>query len=249
MRNYIIFSDLDGTLLDHKTYTFDPALEALSVIKSRQIPLILSSSKTRAEIERIQSHLTLKDPFIFENGSGVFYDNQVVSFGINLTEIHNKIIPLQKTFNFNCYSLLTIEQAIHYTGLTEEEAMLSQQRQFSEPIIWLDDEERKNDFLEKIHQLGLNATQGGRFLTISSHHDKAKALKWIKNSLENDYQTKFISIALGDGENDISMINACDIKILIKNNNEHLQRSDWVLSEMCGPSGWNQEIMKVLNNE
>ena len=249
MRNYIIFSDLDGTLLDHKTYTFDPALEALSIIKSRQIPLILSSSKTRAEIERIQSHLTLKDPFIFENGSGVFYNNQVVSFGINLTEIHDKITPLQKPFNFNCYSLLTIEQAIHYTGLTEEEAMLSQQRQFSEPIIWLDDEERKNDFLEKIHQLGLNATQGGRFLTISSHHDKAKALKWIKNSLENDYQTKFISIALGDGENDISMINACDIKILIKNNNEHLQRSDWVLSEMCGPSGWNQEIMKVLNNE
>ena len=247
MRNYIIFSDLDGTLLDHKTYTFDPALEALSIIKSRQIPLILSSSKTRAEIERIQSHLTLKDPFIFENGSGVFYNNQVVSFGINLTEIHDKIIPLQKTFNFNCYSLLTIEQAIHYTGLTEEEAKLSQQRQFSEPIIWLDDEERKNDFLEKIHQLGLNATQGGRFLTISSHHDKAKALKWIKNSLENDYQTKFISIGLGDGENDISMINACDIKILIKNNNEHLQRSDWVLSEMCGPSGWNQEIMKVLN--
>ena len=66
MRNYIIFSDLDGTLLDHKTYTFDPALEALSIIKSRQIPLILSSSKTRAEIERIQSHLALKDPFIFE---------------------------------------------------------------------------------------------------------------------------------------------------------------------------------------
>ena len=249
MRNYIIFSDLDGTLLDHKTYTFDPALEALSIIKSRQIPLILSSSKTRTEIERIQSHLTLKDPFIFENGSGVFYNNQVVSFGINLTEIHDKITPLQKTFNFNCYSLLTIEQAIHYTGLTEEEAKLSQQRQFSEPIIWLDDEERKNDFLEKIHQLGLNATQGGRFLTISSHHDKAKALKWIKNSLENDYQTKFISIALGDGENDISMINACDIKILIKNNNEHLQRSDWVLSEMCGTSGWNQEILKVLNYE
>jgi len=98
MRNYIIFSDLDGTLLDHKTYTFDPALEALSIIKSRQIPLILSSSKTRAEIERIQSHLTLKDPFIFENGSGVFYNNQVVSFGVNLSEIHDEIIPLQKNF-------------------------------------------------------------------------------------------------------------------------------------------------------
>ena len=249
MRNYIIFSDLDGTLLDHKTYTFEPASEALSVLKLRKIPLILSSSKTKDEIEKIRSKLILKDPFIFENGSGVFYNNQVVSFGVNLTEIHDKIIPLQKTFNFNCYSLLPIEQAVQHTGLAEEEAKLSQQRQFSEPIIWLDDEERKIEFIQIIHQLGLHASQGGRFLTISSHHDKAKALKWIKNSLENDYQTKFISIALGDGENDISMINACDIKILIKNNNEHLQRSDWVLSEMSGPSGWNQEIMKVLNNE
>jgi mannosyl-3-phosphoglycerate phosphatase len=95
----------------------------------------------------------------------------------------------------------------------------------------------------------LHAAQGGRFLTISSHHDKAKALKWVKNTLEKDYQTEFISIALGDGENDINMIDACDIKILIQNNNEHLHKPGWVMSKMCGPSGWNQEIMKVLNNE
>lgn len=247
MWDYIIFTDLDGTLLDHRTYTYEPALEALSVIKSHQIPLILTSSKTKAEIERIQSKLTLKDPFIFENGSGVFYNNQVVSFGMHLNQIHDKIIPLQKTFNFNCYSLLPLDQAIQHTGLPEKEAKLSQQRQFSEPIIWLDDEEKKIDFIQIIHQLGLSAAQGGRFLTISSHHDKAKALKWIKNTLEYDYQTEFTSIALGDGENDINMIDACEIKILIKNNNEHLQKPDWILSKMCGPSGWNEEIMKVLN--
>ena len=249
MRNYIIFSDLDGTLLDHKTYTFEPALEALSVIKSNQIPLILTSSKTKAEIERIQSKLTLKDPFIFENGSGVFYNNQIFSFGINLSEIHDKIIPLQKIFNFNCYSLLPLDEAVQHTGLPEEEAKLSQQRQFSEPIIWLDGEEKKIDFIQRIHQLGLHVSQGGRFLTISSHYDKAKALKWIKNILENDYQNQFISIALGDGENDISMIDESDIKILIRNNNGHLQKPGWILSKMCGPSGWNQEILKVLKNE
>lgn len=249
MGNFIIFSDLDGTLLDHKTYTFEPASEAISVLKSRKIPLILSSSKTKTEIEKIQSKLILKDPFIFENGSGVFYKNRVVSFGITLPEIHDIIIPLQKTFNFNCYSLLPIEQAVHFTGLAITEAKLSQQRQFSEPIIWLDDDEKKTEFIQIIHELGLHASQGGRFLTISSHHDKAKALKWVKNTLEKDCQTEFISIALGDGENDINMIDACDIKILIQNNNKHLLKPGWVMSEMCGPSGWNQEIMKVINNE
>ena len=120
MWDYIIFTDLDGTLLDHRTYTYEPALKALSVIKSHQIPLILTSSKTKAEIEKLQSSLTLKDPFIFENGSGVFYNNQVVSFGMHLNQIHDKIIPLQKTFNFNCYSLLPLDQAIQHTGLPEK---------------------------------------------------------------------------------------------------------------------------------
>ena len=91
MRNYIIFSDLDGTLLDHKTYTFDPALEALSIIKSRQIPLILSSSKTRAEIERIQSHLTLKDPFIFENGSKTLSKMTIKQ---NLSALHWEMVKM-----------------------------------------------------------------------------------------------------------------------------------------------------------
>ena len=249
MRNYIIFSDLDGTLLDHETYSYKPASESLTEIKSRKIPLILSSSKTQAEIKRIQLRLNLNDPFIFENGSGVFYKDEVINFGIKLNEIHDKIRPLYKYFNFNCYSLLPLEQAIQYTGLKKEEARLSQQRQFSEPIIWHDNENKKLDFLKKIHELGLHAAKGGRFLTLSSHHDKAKALKWIINILENDQQTKFTSIGLGDGENDINMIDACDIKILVKNNNEHLQKPDWILTEMYGPAGWNQEIMKVIKNE
>jgi len=28
-----------------------------------------------------------------------------------------------------------------------------------------------------------------------------------------------------------------------------LHKPGWIMSKMCGPSGWNQEIMKVLNNE
>ncbi len=47
----VIFTDLDGTLLDRDTYSFEPALPALRLIRQKDIPLVLSSSKTRAEIE------------------------------------------------------------------------------------------------------------------------------------------------------------------------------------------------------
>jgi mannosyl-3-phosphoglycerate phosphatase len=55
----VIFTDLDGTLLDRNTYSFEPALPALHLIRQKDIPLILTSSKTRAEIEFCQAQLQI----------------------------------------------------------------------------------------------------------------------------------------------------------------------------------------------
>ena len=51
MARIVIFTDLDGTLLHPKSYSFDAALPALNLIKEKKIPLVLCSSKTKAEIE------------------------------------------------------------------------------------------------------------------------------------------------------------------------------------------------------
>ncbi|MCH6574886.1 MAG: HAD hydrolase family protein, partial [Bacteroidetes bacterium] len=40
MPKVVIFSDLDGTLLDHDTYSFQAASEAIELIKSKNIPLV-----------------------------------------------------------------------------------------------------------------------------------------------------------------------------------------------------------------
>ena len=51
----VIFTDLDGTLLDGNTYAFDAATEALDAARSHQIPVVLVSSKTRAEMSHSNS--------------------------------------------------------------------------------------------------------------------------------------------------------------------------------------------------
>lgn len=43
----ILFSDLDGTLLDHDTYDWSPAQPALKQLAALEVPLVLTSSKTR----------------------------------------------------------------------------------------------------------------------------------------------------------------------------------------------------------
>lgn len=77
----IIFTDLDGTLLDSR-YSFRKALPAIKLIKEKNIPLILCSSKTRSEIELWRKKLNNNHPFISENGGGIFIPKKNSKFDI-----------------------------------------------------------------------------------------------------------------------------------------------------------------------
>ena len=72
MTYFVVFTDLDGSLLDGETYSFESATQALKALRMRNIPLILVSSKTRAEMEPLRRRLNHRDPFIVENGAAVF---------------------------------------------------------------------------------------------------------------------------------------------------------------------------------
>lgn len=49
--NYLVSTDLDGTLLDHHTYSWHAALPALQKCSELAIPVVLNTSKTLAEVE------------------------------------------------------------------------------------------------------------------------------------------------------------------------------------------------------
>lgn len=84
MKKLIIFTDLDGTLLDHYTYSFEKALPALTLLKEKNIPLIICSSKTKKEIEYYRRKLDNHHPFISENGGGIFIPKDYFGFDIPL---------------------------------------------------------------------------------------------------------------------------------------------------------------------
>lgn len=76
----LIFTDLDGTLLDHDTYSWQPAAPALSFLRERSIPWILCTSKTRAEVERLRAEMGHTHPFIVENGGGIYIPRDTFPF-------------------------------------------------------------------------------------------------------------------------------------------------------------------------
>lgn len=62
--NLVVFTDLDGTLLDHEDYSYEAARDGMERIRYQQIPLIFTTSKTRLEIKRRQAGMSIREPFI-----------------------------------------------------------------------------------------------------------------------------------------------------------------------------------------
>ena len=76
----IVFTDLDGTLLDDANYSWEAARPALEELKRRGIPCVLVTSKTRAEVEFWRNRLGNTDPFVVENGAAVFIPKDIFPF-------------------------------------------------------------------------------------------------------------------------------------------------------------------------
>ena len=55
----MVFSDLDGTLLDHDSYSFEAAKPALAALVERAIPVVPSTSKTLVELEKLSVEIGL----------------------------------------------------------------------------------------------------------------------------------------------------------------------------------------------
>ena len=48
---FVVFSDLDGSLLDRRTYSSDAARPALEALADTHVPLVFCTSQTRVEVE------------------------------------------------------------------------------------------------------------------------------------------------------------------------------------------------------
>lgn len=251
MVNWLITTDLDGTLLNHHTYDVTGVAALIERLQQYNIPVILNSSKTLAELTTWRHLFNLSSPVIAENG-GVIANSKTHLSGLALTQFLPKLHHWRsehKAASFEGFSDWTPEQVSHATGLSSEEAVLAKQRLMSEPIIWVGSDTLFLEFKTFLAGLGLQCIAGGRFHHVMAGHTKATALKHLL-ATEPKFQNKeFKIIGLGDSENDRAMLTEADIAVLMPQaNGAHLvlharPGQQIIYSEDMAPLGW----VKVIN--
>ena len=266
---YIIFTDLDGTLLDHHTYSFAAALPTLAKLAENDIPVIANTSKTYAELVELRQQLKLDMPFIVENGAAVyipegFYPHQpsdtvakngfwVKEFSPPIKHWLELIDSVKDGFEgeFTHFSEMSTEQICTATGLSEQDAKLAATREYCEPVLWTGSEQSKTLFTQAIEELGASPLRGGRFLHVTGDCNKGHALEWMAASYQKHHpEYKCRSIALGDGHNDIAMLEKADLAVRILSPTSPpppLQRQEGVTTSTgYGPVGWAECIEKIV---
>lgn len=257
MSNLIIFTDLDGTLLNHKTYDYERVCPLLEKLKALGIPVVLNSSKTLSELDAWQSQLKLLPPVIAENG-GVMRVPEVDSSGTQkvligrpYAEIRSHLIHIREVHGwaFEGFGDWTVSDVMNHTGLPSDQAVLSMEREVTEPILWQDTPENFEAFKVLLEEEQLMVKKGGRFLHVMGKHDKSDAMHFLVNKEYFSCGLGCTTVALGDSDNDIAMLNYADIAIVIPPEiGDPLHIKGAIYVDDHAPSGWIKGVESVLKD-
>ncbi len=264
----VIYTDLDGTLLDHDTYDPGPARDLLQGLMARGVPVIPCTSKTRAEMLPICEDLGIPGPFIVENGTAVWIpENWGLArppvtgsdrgywchvLGKSRGYISGALAGLSGEWANRFHSLcdMSLRQVCAVTGLNEVQARAARARHHSETLLWLGSASDREGFTEAVSQLGMTVVQGGRFLHVLAGGGKGEGMAWLHALITEQMYPGAISVAAGDADNDLVLLEAADHALVVRSPAHEPPRperaNNTYLSDAMGPAGWVEGMQVII---
>ncbi len=272
MARLVVFTDLDGTLLDHRTYKWEPAQPALRALRLQGAPVVLCTSKTRAEVLPLRQELKLTDPVVTENGGAIYLPRNYFPFALPpaLVESGYQVLELGQRYpnlvraldeaaetsgvRVRGFAHMKDEEVAKICGLKKPDARRARQREYDEPFLLEKGTPRQKDcFFRWIQQRGLRWRQGGRFLHLMGDNDKGVAVRRLVE-LYRQLWGDIRVIGLGDSPNDLDFLSIVDVPVLVAQSNgshDTALRSKLRGAKLApgpGPVGWNQAVLELLGS-
>jgi len=264
---------MDGTVLDKETYEPGPALDALGECMEARIPVVLNSSKTRAEMQFFYERLPILagSPFVSENGGGVFFPTghwekpsggqEVRGFWkITLGARHDSLLRVLKGavedlgLKARLFSEMTPEEIAGLTALPLEQAGLAREREFDEPFLIEGAADADLEALRRaIEKEGMLFSRGGRCYHVHGNSDKGSAVALVMDLYRQKLRGPIASAAVGDAANDLPLLRAVDKAYLVQGHDgihdPDIPRGEGVLLvQGKGPEGFRRAVDDPLKS-
>lgn len=267
----VIVTDLDGTVLDHETYSSEAARDGLDLLARRGVPVILSSSKTHAEIAAIQRELAIRHPCISENGGALYIpDNYfpflpgfvrrvhggvAVEFGSPYRDVVAALHWAADRLHIAVagFSDMSAEEVASLCNLSVGQARLAKLREYDEPFRILGSTPGARSRLRAaLHARGFRYTRGGRFDHVTGATDKGVALAALRTLYQRNIGSRVLTVGLGDSLNDLPLLGNVDIPIVVRN--RATNATGRLLARLpaarvtgrTGGEGWSDAVRQVL---
>ena len=263
----VIFTDIDGTLLDARFPDINKMKKLVENAIRNDIHLILCSSKTQLEQDKIKSMIDLHEPYIVENGgatiipkdyfkksritpSKTLQKNYIIETGAPAYRIRSllKEIRIKHGLKFEGVSDLSPLELSSIIKLPQDYAKRMIRRKYSETIVRMDNNDI-NKFVNFIEKAGLKMIPGGQFFDITLGNDKGTGVKILIDIFRKEYENNVIFFGIGDSKNDESMLSLMDLPLLVQKSNgswENLQIDNLEKIKGIGPDGWEIALQLII---
>lgn len=212
MSKTIVFTDLDGTLLEEDGSVSAEALAVLGELRGRGVHVVPLTSKTQRELKGWLRVLDAGDAGAFENGAGILFEGkcEILPGAVVARDLRPVLDTLRRETGLPLFPFEEIPDGAmtRLTGLSPAEAAAAREREYDVPFVA--PEEAAEQLRRAPLPPGLRLSRGGRFWHLSGAHDKADALRALLARFGGGE-----TIGFGDASNDATFLAAVDRAVLV----------------------------------
>lgn len=261
-----------SSLLGSSNNVSPAASGALLEIERRNVPLVLSTCGTRAQLEALRRKIGHAHPFITEGGGGLFFPDGYfalrlegatraarylcVPFGHSSQEASAAAeeIARQAGAEIVRYAEMSAREIARNTGMTERDAQASREREFSERFFFAGNADLAKQSFETIAaEQTWQIRRSDPFWELCSGNNEGKAVRYLMKLYRQALRSRIRSVGIGASFDDLSLLAACDQAFVLPASGGRFD--DELLSKLPnsakigvpGPSGWNQTVLDVLS--
>jgi mannosyl-3-phosphoglycerate phosphatase family protein len=254
----VVFSDVDGVLRHPDVQSCTEAAKALQRLRLDDVPLVLCSSHTRAEIEAMQQELGIHHPFVCESGGAVFIPAGYFDFavpgardlaGYQAVELGRPYAEVAGTLHRTAGRLrieivgfgdMSVEEVARDCHLPLLQARLSKLREYGERFRVLDPAETtRGRLFRALRAARLRCTAGERYDQVGAPVDNSIGVK-VLLALYNRACDPVLTVGLVDAWADDKVLQLVTRRVILPGDDPAKGGIEVV--------GWAEAIVDIVEN-